>query len=243
MASPFTDLPIFRFSCNRETHQWPIPHPLAVLWWQYHNPRKSQPDKCVTNSQSGKGWASWSWPILESQRNYCSCNQGLFLQCFPWKMTTNKEQIPLLANRLFQIRPLVVMLQRKMMLHQEMIRLKYPQIQTFSLKIAVSVKFQNLLVIQVCNNVICFSWYCRLVHLKGWTNVWLIRGSFSFRIWYCFHCSSASLLFALCQPDYAHSDDEVQVWQYFRFPQWRFIISHWHFLCFSYCYQVLLSRL
>lgn len=209
MASPFTDLPIFRFSRNRETHKWPIPHPLADLWWQCHNPRKSQPDKCVTNSQAGKGWASWSWPILESKRNYCSCNQGWFLQCFPWEMTTNKEQIPLLANRLFQIRPLVVMLQRKMMLHQEMIRLKYPQIQTFSLKIAVSVKFQNLLVIQVCNNVICFSWYCRLVHLKGWTNVWLIRGSFSFGIWYCFHCSSASLLFALCQPDYAHSDDEV----------------------------------
>ena len=37
-------------------------------------------------------------------------------------------------------------------------------IQTLSLKIAVSVKCQNSLVIQVCKNMSCFSCYCSIVH-------------------------------------------------------------------------------
>ena len=48
------------------------------------------------------------------------------------------------------------------MLHQD-IKLKYPRIQTLSLKIAVSGKCQSSLVIQVCKNVSCFSCYCSIV--------------------------------------------------------------------------------
>ena len=51
------------------------------------------------------------------------------------------------------------------MLHQE-IQSKYQRIQTLSLKIAVSVKWQNSLVIQVCKNISCFSCYCSL-YLQG----------------------------------------------------------------------------
>ena len=51
---------------------------------------------------------------------------------------------------LFPKGPLVVTLKRKLILHQE-IKPKYPQIQTLSRKIAVSVNFQALSVTQVWN--------------------------------------------------------------------------------------------
>ena len=55
--------------------------------------------------------------------------------------------------------------ERSLMLHQE-IKVIYPQIKAPSHRIAMRVKCQNLLVIKVCNNMICFSSYYLLVHLK-----------------------------------------------------------------------------
>ena len=43
-------------------------------------------------------------------------------------------------------------------------QLKHPQLKRLSHKIAVSVKCQNLLVIQVSKNMICFSCYRGLTH-------------------------------------------------------------------------------
>lgn len=63
---------------------------------------------------------------------------------------------------LFQKRPLVVTVNRKLMLHQET-KLKYPQLKCLSHKIAV--KCQNLLVTQVRKNLICFSCYYPSAHL------------------------------------------------------------------------------
>ena len=54
--------------------------------------------------------------------------------------------------------------QKKLILYQE-IKLKYLHLTSLSLKTVVSVKIQNLLVIQVNNNMICFPCYCLLVYL------------------------------------------------------------------------------
>ena len=70
------------------------------------------------------------------------------------------------TSSLFRKRPLVETVKRKLWLHQET-KLKHPQLKCLSHKIAVSVKCQNLLVIQVSKNMICFSCYCPLVHLGG----------------------------------------------------------------------------
>ena len=113
-------------------------------------------------SSPGRNGHTWNWLNLKFQRDYY-CNQSLFLQSPLWKLTTTKEQTLLTTSSLFQKRPLVVTVKWKLMLHQE-IRLKYPRIQTRCRKIAVSVKCQNSLVIQVCKNVSCFSCYCSIVH-------------------------------------------------------------------------------
>ena len=51
------------------------------------------------------------------------------------------------TSSLFQKRPLVETVKRKLMLHQET-KLKHPQLKCLSHKIAVSVTCENLLVIQ-----------------------------------------------------------------------------------------------
>ena len=90
------------------------------------------------------------------------CNHGLFSQSLLWKTTVSQECTPLLARGSFQKRPLIVTVKRRLMRHQE-IKLKY--LQSVNPKTAVSVKSQNLLVIQVNYNMICFPCYCLLVHL------------------------------------------------------------------------------
>ena len=93
------------------------------------------------------------------QRNYY-CNQSLFTQ--------TQEQTLMTTSSYFQKRPLVETVKRKLMLHQET-KLKHPQLKNFSHKITVSIKCQNLLVIQVSKDMICFSCYRPLVHLRaGW---------------------------------------------------------------------------
>ena len=79
-------------------------------------------------------------------------------------MTVSQECSPMLARSSFQKRLLIVTVRKKLMLYQE-IKLKYLQLTSLSLKTAVSVKIQNLLVIQVNNNMICFPCYCLLVYL------------------------------------------------------------------------------
>ena len=59
-----------------------------------------------------------------------------------------RTEAPTDDDRLVPKGPLVVTLKRKLMQHQEM-KPKHPQIQTLSLKIAVSVNFQDLPVTQV----------------------------------------------------------------------------------------------
>ena len=78
-------------------------------------------------------------------------------------MTEREEQTTLLTSSLFRKRPLVVTV-RKLMLHLE-IKLKQSKLKSLSQKTAASVKSQNLLVIQVNSNMICFPYYCLLVHL------------------------------------------------------------------------------
>ena len=128
-------------------------------------PRNTQPNiLCPTNVRPGEEWKNghtWNWLSLKFQREY-NCNQSLFLQSLLQKLTTTKEQFLITTSSLFQKRPLVVTMKWKLMLHQE-IQLKYPQIQTVSLKIVVSVKCQNSLVIQVCKNMSSFSCYCSIV--------------------------------------------------------------------------------
>ena len=51
-------------------------------------------------------------------KNYY-CNQSLFTQSLLWKMTTTQEQTLLTTSSLFQKRPLVETVKRKLMLHQE----------------------------------------------------------------------------------------------------------------------------
>ena len=87
------------------------------------------------------------------------CNHGLFSQ-----ITATEEQTSMLTSSLFRKRPLVVIVKRKLMLHQE-IRLKNSQLKSLGQKTAASVKSHNLLVIQVNNNIICFPYYCLLVHI------------------------------------------------------------------------------
>ena len=79
-------------------------------------------------------------------------------------MTEREEQTFLLTSSLFRKRPLVVTVKRKLMLHLE-IKLKQSKLKSLSQKTAASVKSQNLLVIQVNSNMICFPYYCLLVHL------------------------------------------------------------------------------
>ena len=79
-------------------------------------------------------------------------------------MTVSQECSPMLARSSFQKRLLIVTVRKKLMLYQE-IKLKYLQLTSLSLKTAVSVKIQNLLVIQVNSNMICFPCYCLLVYL------------------------------------------------------------------------------
>ena len=146
-------------------------------------------------SSPGRNGHTWNWLNLKFQRDYY-CNQSLFLQSPLWKLTTTKEQILLTTSSLFQKRPLVVTVKWKLMLHQE-IRLKYPRIQTRCRKIAVSVKCQNSLVIQVCKNVSCFSCYCSIVHYyieMGKVIVRLFKGTFSYRTCYRLHSYCRSVL-------------------------------------------------
>ena len=105
-------------------------------------------------SSPGRNGHTWNWLSLKFQRDYY-CNQSLFLQSPLWKLTATKEQTLLTTSSLFQKLPLVVTVKWKLMLHQE-IQLKYPRIQTLSLKIAVSVKCLNSLVIQVCKDLELF---------------------------------------------------------------------------------------
>ena len=79
-------------------------------------------------------------------------------------MTEREEQTSLLTSSLSRKRPLVVTVKRKLMLHLE-IKPKQSKLKSLSQKTAASVKSQNLLVIQVNNNMICFPCYCLLVHL------------------------------------------------------------------------------
>ena len=73
------------------------------------------------------------------------CNQGLFSQSLPLRVTTVQERLtPLSTSSLFQKRPLVVTVKGKLMLQHQ-----YPQIKALSHKVAISVKCQNLLMIQV----------------------------------------------------------------------------------------------
>ena len=109
-------------------------------------------------------------------------------------MTTTQEQTIMTTSSLFQKRPLVKTVKRKLMLHQET-KLKHPQLKCLSHKIAVSVKCQNLLVIQVSKNMICFSCYCPIVHLGG---VWgvivrTVNGGFVYRTCCRLRCSSVIL--------------------------------------------------
>ena len=91
-------------------------------------------------------------------------------------MATIQKKTLLTTSSLFQKRPLVFTVKSWLMLHQE-IKLKYPQIKAPSHRIAARVKCQNLLVIKVCNNMICFSSYCLLVHLKWKVIVNLLKAA------------------------------------------------------------------
>ena len=138
-------------------------------------------------SSPGRNGHTRNWLGLKFQRDYY-CNQSLFLQSPVWKLTATKEQTLLTTSSLFQKLPLVVTVKGKLMQHQE-IQLKYPRIQTLNLKIAVSVKCLNSLVIQVCKNLSCFSCYCSIVHYytKGGKReviVRLLKGAFSYRTCY-----------------------------------------------------------
>ena len=127
---------------------------VALLWFLCHYYSQQM-------SAQERNGHTWNWLSLKSQREY-NCNQSLFLQSLLQKLTTTKERTLIRTSSLFQKRPLVVTMKWKLMLHQE-IQLKYPQIQTVSLKIAVSVKCQNSVVIQVCKNMSCFSCYRSIV--------------------------------------------------------------------------------
>ena len=102
------------------------------------------------------------------------------------------------TNSLFLKRPLVETVKRKLMLHQET-KLKHPQLKCLSHKTAESVKCQNLLVIQVSKNMICFSCYCPWEHLGGGLGggggcgviVTTLKGGFSYRT--CHLATSAIL--------------------------------------------------
>ena len=89
---------------------------------------------------------------------------------------------------LFQKRPLVVTVNRKLMLHQET-NLKYPQLKCLSHKIAV--KCQNLLVTQVRKKPDLLILLLPISTSRGWGGggggggVWVIvktiKGGFSYR--------------------------------------------------------------
>ena len=87
---------------------------------------------------------------------------------------------------LFQKRPLVVTVNRKLMLHQET-KLKYPQLKYLSHKIAV--KCQNLLVTQVRKKPDLFILLLPISTSRGWGGgegrvrviVKTIKGGFSYR--------------------------------------------------------------
>ena len=74
--------------------------------------------------------------------------KSLFSQGPLWKKTTTQEQNHSLTSSVFSKLPLVVTLKGQLMLHQG-IKLDHPEIQTLSLKIAVSVNFQDAAVTQV----------------------------------------------------------------------------------------------
>ena len=74
--------------------------------------------------------------------------KSLFSQGPLWKKTTTQEQNPSLTISVFSKLPLVVTLKGQLMLYQG-IKLEHPEIQTLSLKIAVSVNFQDAPVTQV----------------------------------------------------------------------------------------------
>ena len=105
-------------------------------------------------------------------------NHGLFSQ-----ITASEEQASLLTSSLFRKRPLVVIVKRMLMLHQE-IKLKHPQLKSLGQKTAASVKSQNPLVIQVNNSMICFPYYCLLADLKGRAIDKLLEGAFFYRRFY-----------------------------------------------------------
>ena len=109
-------------------------------------------------------------------------------------MTTTQEQTLMTTSSLFQKPPLVETVKRKLMLHQET-KLKHPQLKCLSHQIAVSVKCQNLIVIQVRKNKICCSCYCALLHLGGgWVMiVKTLKGGFFYRTCCRLRCSSAIL--------------------------------------------------
>ena len=113
-------------------------------------------------SAPGRNGHTWNWLSLKVQRDY-NCNQSLFLQSLLQKVTTTKERTLITTSSLFQKHPVVVTVKWKLMLRQEN-QLKYPRIQTLSLKIVVSVKCQSSCVIKVCKNMTCFSCYCSLAH-------------------------------------------------------------------------------
>ena len=98
-------------------------------------------------------------------------------------MTEREEQTTLLTSSLFRKRPLVVTVKRKLMLHLE-IKLKQSKLKSLSQKTAASVKSQNLLVIQVNSNMICFPYYCLLADLKGRAIDKLLEGAFFYRRFY-----------------------------------------------------------
>ena len=106
------------------------------------------------------------------------CNHGLFSQ-----ITASEEQASLLTSSLLRKRPLVVIVKRMLMLHQE-IKLKHPQLKSLGQKTAASVKSQNPLVIQVNNSMICFPYYCLLADLKGRAIDKLLEVAFFYRRFY-----------------------------------------------------------
>ena len=119
---------------------------------------------------------AWKWLNLNFHWDYFYCNQlsCLFSQSLLWKLTTNQEQTLVLTSISIQKRPLVVTVKRKPILHQE-VKWNYPQIKFPSHRIDVSAKSQNLIVIQVWNNVICFLVFAHWYILR----VGFLRGAFS----------------------------------------------------------------
>ena len=89
------------------------------------------PDKCPP--RGGMVTREIDWTL--SFKEIIIVTKAFFFQSLLQKFTTTKEQTLTTASSLFQKRPLVVTVKWKLMLHQE-IQLKYPRIQTVSLKIA-----------------------------------------------------------------------------------------------------------